>query len=608
MPIQDKRPQGPRRLRFAVIADTHINQSEDQAHSFFPLNRLANARARHVAALLKELDVRFVLHLGDIVHPVPGKPSYAEAARLFRTICRDVDKPIHLVPGNHDIGDKPGPCAPVPTISSAFVETYRKTFGADFFSFDEGDCHFVIVNAPLMNSGLPEEEAQKAWLESDLASNASRRIFLAIHYPPYVWQADEPGSYDNIDEPARSWLLSLTARYGVEAMFCGHVHNFWYDQHGPTEIYLAPSTAFVRQDYSEFMRVGPPGEEGGRADVHKLGIFVVDVHERGHVAYWLRSDGAMRGEGDTAAVEVPPFEVHSKLSTLSGLGLDMRHPWAEVVELPPSGALEEFERKRARNDYPLCAVWDMGVRLMRVPAQDLLDPATRRRMEIAAGVGNRFIVSSMGIPSAALRQLLASHAVLVDSIEVVLQVDDMPAAWNALADLRLSTGRPVFLSKLRRHEDAAVDGLRYGHLIFHGWVAQDWPRLEGIVREPVAAQAIDGLTFRVGRGLDPRRVAADTVGRLRSHGLQLMLSVRIAGDDPAGTQFDDEANAAIVEAAASTCLEWKDVRCVIDTLVDVDRGYFRRSGLIDRAFNLRPAGARLRLLASRRREASDPPR
>ena len=95
MTLDDKRPRGARLLRFAVIADTHVNQAEDAASSFFPLNRLANARSRQVAAMLREVDAKFVLHLGDIVHPVPRSGGYAHAAQNYRALYADIAFAVH---------------------------------------------------------------------------------------------------------------------------------------------------------------------------------------------------------------------------------------------------------------------------------------------------------------------------------------------------------------------------------------------------------------------------------------------------------------------------------------------------------------------------------
>ncbi len=71
----DRRPKGRHLLTFAVIADTHANQSETYSSSPYPCNALANARARRVIAEVNQRDPAFVLHLGDIVNPVPELPT-----------------------------------------------------------------------------------------------------------------------------------------------------------------------------------------------------------------------------------------------------------------------------------------------------------------------------------------------------------------------------------------------------------------------------------------------------------------------------------------------------------------------------------------------------
>ena len=90
--------------------------------------------------------------------------------------------------------------------------------------------------------------------------------------------------------------------YGVEALFIGHVHNFWFYRHAETDCYLLPSTAFVRLDYSEMYRIAPgPDAEFGRNDKPKLGYFVVHVHEGGHVCDVIRTYGAEAALGSPLA-------------------------------------------------------------------------------------------------------------------------------------------------------------------------------------------------------------------------------------------------------------------------------------------------------------------
>jgi len=108
----------------------------------------------------------------------------------------------------------------------------------------------VTIDTPVLGSGLQREADQQAWLEEDLAGVAGRRTYLFTHYPPFVWDAAEPEHYDNLAKPARMWLLDLCEGYGVEAVFSGHVHNFIFNRHAGTDLYVLPSTGFVRPDYS----------------------------------------------------------------------------------------------------------------------------------------------------------------------------------------------------------------------------------------------------------------------------------------------------------------------------------------------------------------------
>ena len=61
--------------RRAVVADTHMNETEDASTSPYECNRVANARTRHVVARLNQLRPELTIHLGDLIHPVPGLPT-----------------------------------------------------------------------------------------------------------------------------------------------------------------------------------------------------------------------------------------------------------------------------------------------------------------------------------------------------------------------------------------------------------------------------------------------------------------------------------------------------------------------------------------------------
>lgn len=579
---------GKHLFRFVVIADTHINQEEGKSSSPYAVNALANARTRYVISEINRLAPEFVIHLGDIVHPVPELPSYPAAAAQFKALAQALQPKLYLIPGNHDVGDKPVEWMPAGTVTGASVELYRRHFGRDFHAFDANGCHFITINAQIINSGLKAERAQKKWIEKDFAENRSKRTFFCTHYPPYISDHKEPSSYDNIDEPGRTWLLKLVDRYKPEALFAGHVHNLWYDLHAATECYILPSTAFVRHDYSELYKV-EPGDEQGRNDAAKLGYFLVDVHANGHVAHWIRTHGAMLGPDASMpdTQRLPP--VHTKTNLHAVAGVDLRHPWAEIVEIAASGGVQEFERKKARNDYPLYALWEMGVRKLRVPLHDLLDTQVRARMQLLASLGHSFTVYHFGIPAGTALTALKQARRAITALEVILPGSKMKSALPGLLRLKEKTGCRVVLSKLRKHEDAKYDGSRFDHFINHGFVLTEHDQLKTLLAARGARKAIDSVVFRIVRERSPWDDLPAVRDLCRALGIAGSIQLRLAANNPAEVLADDLATANRTAESLVAAFACPQLEMFFDTFIDIDRGYFARNGFFDRRYNPRPA-------------------
>ena len=581
-----RRPTGDHLLTFVVVADTHTNQAEDESTSPYASHRLANARCRHVIAEIDSLDPAFVVHLGDIVHPVPELPTYAEAADAFKQTAKRLRAPLHVVPGNHDIGDKVISWSPAGSIDEDKIAIYEKHFGAHYYSVDHGDLHLVVINAPLINSGLACESEQRAWLEADLESNRNRRTFMFIHHPPFISEPDEPHFYDNIDEPGRSWLLGLMTDHGTEALFCGHIHNFWYNRLGPSDIYLLPSTAFVRHDYSEFFRTTPVNE-AGRNDGAKLGYVVVRVYEQGHVAQNVRSYGRTLAPNVAYVPSTPPLPIpHTRTSSVVNLGVDLRHPWAEEVEIPPSGALEEFARKKVRNDYALQALWETGLRRLRVPLDDFLDARIRRRMAALVDLGHLFQAYHYGLPRDEAYDVLLEHGHLLDALELVGDARLLDGLLTECKTLAAAGGPRVLLSRTDRKGDHAMTGGRFSHLVGHGFSVDDGDVLEALLTDH--PDSVAGVVIRIPRDcpvLTAASKARELSGRL---GVRPCLYIKSTSSNIAERHDDDQANARRVADATVAALTTPEVDVILDTFVDVDRGYHVRNGLVDRLYNPRP--------------------
>jgi 3',5'-cyclic AMP phosphodiesterase CpdA len=591
---------GARLFTFAVVADTHVNQSEDASTSPFLTNRLANGRARRVFHDIARMRPapQFGMHLGDMVHPLPSLPLFNDAVDRYRELVSLAEVPFHAVPGNHDIGDKNVSWMPADKVCDEYVRIYRQAFGQDHYAFRHGGVRFIVVNSLLLNSGLTDEAEQAEWLERELSGSATDRVMVFMHYPPYICDVGERGNYDNVDEPARSWLLALLRKPQVEAVFAGHTHNFWYDRIGAAEFYTLPSTAFVRHDFAEFSRVAP-GDEFGRNDVGKFGYFRVDVHERGHVAYLIRT----QGESEAAAIpraardHRPPLLAHPKTSTIDRVGFELRHPWTERMQIAATGGVQEFGRKWARNDYPMLALLEMGARLSKVPELDLQDEASAQRMRLLAQLGHRFVVSTLGAPKskADAGRLRAAG---VSAFEVNATPGSLQEKFADMIAMRRGTGVQVYFAPLHVGSHANFDGKQFSHLVKSGYTLEELDDHSEFLARALADGAIDGITVRI----EPDEPLVAAARRMHSFaegsGCAILASLKLEGPNLARERADDRHNVLRAAQAALLSATSDRIVYVFDTFMDVDRGYFPRTAFIDRRFDPRPPAKAFRTLAA----------
>jgi predicted phosphodiesterase len=577
-----KQDLGGHLFSFAVLADTHLNQNDVDCNSPFDVNRRANRRLRYVIEDLNQRDVDLVLHLGDVVHPVPSMGDlYADSSARFFEQTKNLKHPLHLIPGNHDVGDKKFDWGPAGTVRDDFLAAWSKYFGEHYFHIYHKDANFIGINIQLVGSGLDMEAEQKVWLEKKLIALNGERIFLCSHYPPFLLDKDEAEHYDNLGEIGRKWMLDLLAKYQVEAMFAGHVHHFWYNRSGTTRCYLLPSTAFTRQDYSEMFRVSPSAENG-RNDADKLGYLIMHVHESGHIMEMVRSFGLERNDSYPSTKKQLFQKSHQFLVDGGPLGFDLRQDWCETVQIPPSGGLDEFDRKSVRNDYGLLALIEMGVRHLRLPVSDLLLESRLYRLQDLVEFGFEFTFFSFDIPGSKICEIIGRNPGLISAWELTLRPGEDIAMESPFFTLCKQQDIKLFYSPLRTKEDTLAGGKKYYHVINHGYsltddVCASWT--------DQLSEIFQGVVFRLGTD-ESVSIVAHAANKLFSQ-TKLLSSIhlRLAGENPAEF-IDDEISlcnrlaTAIILGSSSHSTQF-----YCDTLADNDRGYFPRSGVVDRLFN-----------------------
>lgn len=528
---------------FAVIADSHFHPPGRPAQAAWDSDALFNDRNRQVVEALKAARPDFVVHLGDVPHPVPGLKAHDDALDVASRLYAELDMPFYVVPGNHDIGDKPHPTAPAPRADPAFSEHFEQRWGPLYQSFEHEGYRFVLINTPVINTGSHTELVQQAWLVQLLNEMRGQRWFAFLHYPPYLLRPDEGEHYDNIAEPGRSWLLRQLS--GAEAVFCGHVHHFFWHPHGDTDIYLLPSTAFVRPGYSEMSHIGP-GDEFGRNETDKLGWFFVHVGDDGHRVEPVRSHRL------PAAAALRPGQAPQPQSPL---GVTLRRAWDTVVDIPADG-LDPFTRKQARDDLTLLALWESGIHRLRLPLSDLLEEAPRRRLRALHQRGFRFTFFATAPLSTTARERLKMYADLVEHVELI----SPPERWTSPKGLAVPwRWAPVARAEVRDDE-------RFSHFPAVGFTD------DGL---PIPGRSV----VRIPADLPPWEASgAGDVG---------LVELPRAGES---VRFEDDAQIASRAAEALlAAVARPDDPLYLDSFSDHDRGYYPRNALLDRRGSPRPA-------------------
>ena len=581
---------GKKLFSFAIIGDTHINQGEDECNSVFIANKLANRRMRYVVnEINKREDLSFVIHLGDLVHPVPAvEDLYLKASEIFKKQINKLNIPAYLVAGNHDVGDKPYKWKPTPTVCDEYLKLYERTFGEQYYSFEKENVHFIIVNSEIINSDFESEKKQKIWLEKELEENIGKRIFISIHYPPFMHDTGENENYDNIAEPGRSWFLGLIEKYEPEVVFAGHVHNFWFNRYKETDIYILPSTSFIRLDYSQMFKCEQlPEFHAGRNDFPKLGYFVVHVYENDHVFHMVRTNGNICEIDDSPDAEKEINSFATLENPRAPLGFDLRQSWAETFEIAPGGAGDEFDRKKVRNDYPLLSLWEMGVKKLRVPLSDLRNNETVRRMRQLKNKGFEFTLFSFHIPTESDFELIKNNNDIFVAWEITFPLYEKEVMADFFDSFSKISSLPIYIGKFWENDDLIKLGNKYNHVINHGFTPGDKPLIADMFTSFFFGKNVKGLVFRVNSDDSPWDNITAIKNICDEFGLAGSVHLRMTGVNPAILTADDLWTANHLAEAMAAAVTMENISVYSDTLGDVDRGYFPRNGVIDGRCNPR---------------------
>jgi predicted phosphodiesterase len=565
----------PADLEFVVMTDTHYMLDPGPRQVEFESRRRQAARAAHAYDLVRSLDPAFVVHLGDLVQEFPEGGGFDQAVDEALAQIREAGLELRQVAGNHDVGDKPDPTMPTDWVSDETLARYDERFGASWYSWNAGGFHFVVLNSQIMNGPLAAATEQARWLEDDLAAYGHMPTVLFMHLSPYLVFPDEQGlgHYDNIDEPARGWLLSLVREHNVRMVFSGHTHFSFFNRFAEARLRVVPSTAFTRPGFCEVFSSAPPPERG-RDDVDKLGFLLLRSHGGELRTHLVRTRGVM-GRDDTAGARIVTATTRDVPG--SPLGVTLRHPLAPYAEVPI--AWQSTVRQPVRNDYPLLALVEMGARFVRVPASDVAAASHRERLEVLRDEGLGLVATSTWSSRSTIVADAGRGAALLAGVEIQYPGATTPddACIDAIDAVRGTTGLTVSLAPLLPRE--IVPGKQHARTRI-GFHLDELGPLDEVLA--ARGSRVDRALCRIDAAQAPweTMTAAHEMAALGTVGA-LDWAVEFADRDPVA-----QVHRAVEALAAAATFD--DARVYLEPLIDLDRTMDAPLGLLDRLCNPRP--------------------
>ena len=245
-------------LMFVHMSDTQVGFIDTSAH-FVHSDSLFAAAVQAVNALSPAC----VVITGDLV----DSATNTEQNEIFEKRTGEIEAPVYLVPGNHDIRG----------YTPERFEEYVAKRGYGRFSFRLGEgkgTAFIGIDSNCIKDGCEEaENEQLEWLREELSkARSARHILIFLHCPIILESIHEKDEYFNFPMEKREFYINMFKEAGVEAVLAGHTHR----------------TVVTEYDGIKFYTAGPVGNALGDGTP---GFNVVTVGPDGVVAEYVPTPG-----------------------------------------------------------------------------------------------------------------------------------------------------------------------------------------------------------------------------------------------------------------------------------------------------------------------------
>jgi len=164
-----------------------------------------------IIAEIERLKPEFVITVGDMMEEQPDEEKMNAEWKYVQSLFEQLSSPVYFTPGNNDI------------YSDLSETMYRQNVAETYYSFNYRGIHFIILDNSrwLKYEDMPSEQLE--WLIDDLQKNQDVAYTMAFYHIP-IW-------YNTVADNKPDTLHSLYVKYGVDAVFTGHYHEYFSSEY-----------------------------------------------------------------------------------------------------------------------------------------------------------------------------------------------------------------------------------------------------------------------------------------------------------------------------------------------------------------------------------------
>ena len=208
-------------FHFVQITDTHLgyrNHTEVSNKIVESINNLP-------------FDIAFVVHTGDIFQDNLHDQA---AVNEYCTIKENLNPPLYVVPGNHDL---------LPQNYDSLQVKYQHEIGPlNQIKYHDSVYLVMFYSIPFADTLLPDVETQRQWIEHSLSRLKDEQVLL-FHHQPSVHDFYNNKVHESWPEVMRNYWAGLLNKYHVEAVIAGHFHRDEHHYLGNVPLFVSPSIA-----------------------------------------------------------------------------------------------------------------------------------------------------------------------------------------------------------------------------------------------------------------------------------------------------------------------------------------------------------------------------